>query len=330
MDNPTKIFKKFESLTVLIVGDVMIDRYITGKVDRISPEAPVPIVRMDANENRLGGAANVALNIKAMGATPILVSLIGEDENGKIFKERMSENGLALEGVLNTEHRKTTVKTRIIASGQHLLRVDNEDQHNLLEIEENLVFEKIKTLLQKHKVDAILFQDYNKGILTKSLIHKTLQLAENHEIITTVDPKMKNFLAYKNVTLFKPNLKEIQASLSPMLTVDLTALKNAATQLRKELNQANTMITLSENGIFYENKTEHEIQPTFPRSIADVSGAGDTVISVATLALAANLNLKTASQLSNLAGGQVCEKVGVVPVDKKQLLEEWKAVNNHC
>ncbi len=323
MKSPKSIFKKFEKLNILIIGDVMIDRYLTGKVERISPEAPVPVVRMKSSENRLGGAANVALNIKAMGANPILISAIGKDENASIFRKRMDANKLPWEGIYQSSERVTTVKTRIIAGGQHLLRVDSEDQHDLSEKEEKLLFKKIKKIASNKKIDAILFQDYNKGVLTKSLIKKTIQLAHNQQIITTVDPKMKNFFQYKNVTLFKPNLKEIRESLSPNLQPNQKELKKAAQQLRTNLNHQNTLITLSEKGVFYENKKEAKVLPTFPRSIADVSGAGDTVISIATLALAAGLDLKMASLLSNLAGGQVCEKVGVVPVDRKQLLKEW-------
>jgi len=326
MQNAKKIFKKFEKLNILIIGDVMIDRYLNGKVERISPEAPVPVVRMNTRENRLGGAANVALNIKAMGAIPLLLSVIGKDDNATIFKKRMKENGLDSNGLVVSKERMTTVKTRVIASGQHLLRVDSEDQNDLSVKEEKAIFQKIKTTLKSQKVNAILFQDYNKGVLTASLIEKVIALAKEKNIPTTVDPKKKNFFAYKNTTLFKPNLKEIRESLSTSIQPNIKSLKSASEKLREKLNQQFTMITLSEKGIYFDDGKSASILPTFPRSIADVSGAGDTVISLATLGLAAGLDLKTSVLLSNLAGGQVCEKVGVVPVDRAQLLKEYMAV----
>ncbi len=327
MQDAKKIFKKFEKLNILIIGDVMIDRYLTGKVERISPEAPVPVVRMNTRENRLGGAANVALNIKAMGATPLLISVIGKDDNATIFKKRMKENGLESKGLVSSNERMTTVKTRVIASGQHLLRVDSEDQNDLSNKEEKAVFQKIKTALNAQKVHAILFQDYNKGVLTTSLIEKIVTLANEKGILTTVDPKKKNFFAYKNTTLFKPNLKEIRESLTTSIQPNLKSLKNASEKLSAKLNHQFTMITLSEKGIYSDDKKTAAILPTFPRSIADVSGAGDTVISLATIGLAAGLDLKTSVLLSNLAGGQVCEKVGVVPVDREQLLKEFIEVS---
>lgn len=324
--NPTDIFKKFNNLNILVVGDVMIDRYLSGKVERISPEAPVPVVALEQITNRLGGAGNVALNIAAMGANPLLISVIGKDDGAKIFQKRMEENRLSFNGILASEERRTTVKTRVLASNQQLLRVDSEDTFDLTEKEEEHFLKTIETAFEKNRPDAVLLQDYNKGVLTKNIIRAVIELANKKGILTSVDPKRSNFFEYKNVTLFKPNLKEIRDSLPYSIEANLTDLNRASADLRKRLNNRYSMITLSEKGIYFEEENSAEIMPTFPRSIADVSGAGDTVISLATLGLAAGLDLKIAAQLANLAGGQVCEKPGVVPVNRAQLLKEFSAL----
>lgn len=321
--NPTEIFQQFNDLKILIVGDVMIDRYLSGKVERISPEAPVPVVALEKEINRLGGAGNVALNIAAMGAKPLLISVIGKDEGANIFKKRMEENQLPFDGIIESDDRKTTVKTRVLASNQQLIRVDSEDTFDLTKAEEKRFLQKIKSTIETENPDAILLQDYNKGVLTKNIIRKTIEEANQNSIITTVDPKRKNFFEYKNVTLFKPNLKEIRDSLPYPISPTLADMNRAAADMNKLLSNTHAMITLSEKGIYFSNDKTAEILPTFPRSIADVSGAGDTVISLATLGLALGLDLKTSTLLANLAGGQVCEKPGVVPVNKAQLLEEF-------
>lgn len=319
-----KIFTGFENLDVLIVGDVMIDRYMTGKVDRISPEAPVPVVQLFQVENRLGGAANVALNIRAMGAKAHLCSVIGKDENAEVFLSLMPEEGLATSNILQSGERKTTVKTRVIASSQHLLRVDNEDTHDLSATETERFLEMIRSILEIQKIDVILFQDYNKGVLNITVITAVVEEALKRNIPTVVDPKKNNFLAYKNATLFKPNLKEVREALPFPVHPEIVSLQYASEFIREQLNHQNTLITLSDKGIFADDNTQSMILPTQPRNITDVCGAGDTVISIAALGIALVLDLKDIAVLTNLAGGQVCEKVGVVPVDKKQLKEEYQ------
>ena len=324
MIDAEKIFTAFENLDVLIIGDVMIDRYLTGKVDRISPEAPVPVVQLYHTENRLGGAANVALNVQAMGAKAHLCSFIGKDENAELFFRLMPQENLDQQNILQSNERKTTVKTRVIASNQHLLRVDTEDTHDLSANETDQFLSAIKSFLNRQKIDVILFQDYNKGVLTHELINAIIEEALQRNIPTAVDPKKDNFLSYKNTTLFKPNLKEVREALPFSIDPDLASLQKASDFLRQKLNHENTLITLSEKGIFADDKKQSMILPTHPRNITDVCGAGDTVISIAALGLAISMDLKDIALLTNLAGGQVCEKVGVVPVNKKQLKEEYE------
>jgi rfaE bifunctional protein kinase chain/domain len=318
-------FEVFNKLTVLVVGDVMIDRYLTGKVDRISPEAPVPVVHLQHEDNRLGGAANVALNLLAMGAYPILCSVVGQDNNGKLFNERLAEQGLTSRGIISSSKRKTTVKTRVLAGNQQLMRVDQEDTHDLEADEEKKLLQHIREILENREVDLIIFQDYNKGVLSGSVIRELILESVKRDILTAVDPKKKNFWAYRHVSLFKPNLKEIRESLPFPIRPELEDLKKASAYIRQKLGNAQTLITLSEKGLFMDSGDHQWLEGTRERAIADVCGAGDTVISVASLALAAGMDMEVISCLANMAGGQVCERVGVVPVDRKALEKEFLA-----
>lgn len=322
-DKLTALFKSFNQLNILIVGDVMVDAYVWGNVNRISPEAPVPIVSVTKKENRLGGAANVALNIKAMGANPILCAVTGKDTNGKIFNDLVKAEKLSTQGILSYPDRTTTTKTRIIGNQHQMLRVDEEVCTELSTQQSNDLFKRISALIEKQKIDAIIFEDYDKGLLNPSLIEKLVKLANNLNIPTTVDPKKNNFLAYKNVTLFKPNLRELKEGLH--IDADLSLAKNLHTaiqQLNKTIHSKITLITLSEKGVMITEGKNEFLIPAHVRTISDVSGAGDTVIALATLCLAAKTSIRFLAALSNLAGGLVCEKVGVVSIDKKQLLKE--------
>lgn len=307
----------------------MIDRYLTGKVERISPEAPVPVVRMEDREDRLGGAANVALNIKALGATPFLCSVIGKDDNARIFKDLLPQEGIDASHIITSDLRCTTVKTRVIAANQHLLRVDQEDKFDLKDVEKEALLNSITAILDEQKIQVILFQDYNKGVLSLEVIRQLLLEAVTREIPTVVDPKQKNFLEYRRATLFKPNLKEIREALPFTVNNTLDSLSKASDYLQAKMRNIHTMVTLSEKGIFVQNDAERAIIPTQARNIADVCGAGDTVISIAALCIALQLELTDIAILANLAGGQVCEKVGVVPIDKAQLLREYRLLLAH-
>jgi D-glycero-beta-D-manno-heptose-7-phosphate kinase len=321
MDSPEKIFEAFGKLNVLIIGDVMLDSYIWGAVERISPEAPVPIVNVKKKDFRLGGAANVALNVHALQAKPILCALIGNDEDGKKLMQRLTEKNLSTEGIVKSNHRPTTVKTRIIASHQHVVRVDEESDKVANGEEENLLWQRIEKLLPQCHV--IIFEDYDKGVLNTSLIEKTIALAKQKNIPTVVDPKKRNFLSYKGVTLFKPNLKELREGLKIEVEAgNQSQVEKAVTLLKEKLNAAGVMLTLSEYGVYIDFENQKVKIPAHAREIADVSGAGDTVVSIAALCVALKLSPTVIASLSNLGGGLVCQHVGVVPIDREELLRE--------
>jgi len=318
------LFHTFSKQNVLIIGDVMIDSYIKGKVERMSPEAPVPIIRVKSKEERLGGAANVALNIKSMGANAFVCSVTGDDENSETLKKLFIQNKLSTDGLLNSNGRPTTVKTRIISNDHHVLRVDEETESEISGKEVKLLLQKIRSFIEKKSISVIIFQDYDKGCITSGLINEVVKLAEKKKIPIAVDPKKRNFHAYKGVALFKPNLKELKEGLKlvKLNPGKRAEVEQAAEKLRKMLKASAVLLTLSENGMYItDGKSKHHVAAHI-RKIADVSGAGDTVIAVAALCLAAKTGIKAIAELANLAGGLVCEKAGVVPVDKKQLLEE--------
>lgn len=321
----SNLFDKFDNLTALVIGDVMIDAYYWGKVERISPEAPVPVVQVQKKENRLGGAANVALNIKNLGAKAIICSVVGDGIHGDFFRATLKENNFTTEGIIDSPERMTTVKTRVISQGHHLLRVDEEITTPLSATDERHLIDCIKGILNRQKVDVIIFEDYNKGVLTEKVISTVIDMAEEKNIPTTVDPKKDNFFAFKGATLFKPNLKELREGLKVEFEkTNMEALKSAIVKLEEMLANKITLVTLSEQGVISKDDKGFNHEPAHPREIMDVSGAGDTVIGVASLALAAGADTKTMAALSNLAGGLVCEKVGVVPIDKDLLLAEAK------
>ncbi len=328
-----EILQKFENQNVLIVGDVMLDRYLTGTVSRISPEAPVPVVLHRATEDRLGGAANVALNIRALGAIPVLCTVVGQDAEGRALRRMLPEAGMTDSGLILSETRRTTVKTRVLGNNQQMLRIDQEDDHDLSKPEEQTLVERVVSLLNSTPFQAVILQDYNKGVLTPAAIEAVLAAARQRGIFTAVDPKKHNFFAFRGADLFKPNLKEIRDSVPFQVQAEPGSLQQAANFLHKKLEHRITMITLSEKGLFLENQKEARLYPTVPRNVADVSGAGDTVISVAALGLAANLALPVVAALSNLAGGQVCEFPGVVPVQRHILeaeLNHWLLENKYA
>lgn len=323
-----EIFRSFSKLKVLIIGDVMLDSYLWGKVERISPEAPVPIVSVDKKENRLGGAANVALNVQAMGASSILCSVIGDDNKAEIFCSLLKKQGLTSKGIIKSKERTTTVKTRVIGNKHQILRIDEEVENDITEKERQQLQNFIKRTLNTEKIDIIIFEDYDKGILTKELINQVIIEANKYNIPIAVDPKKKNFIHYKNITLLKPNLKELKEGLKLDLEYnDQEFLKKTVSNLQKKQNIHIALITLSESGIYLSNKSIKELIPAHVRDIVDVSGAGDTVISVAALCLALGLPPKLIAILANLAGGQVCEKLGAVPVDKDQLIKEASSLD---
>ncbi len=320
------ILQKLENHEVLIVGDVMLDRYLMGNVSRISPEAPVPVVLYQRTEDRLGGAANVALNVQALGAVPILCSVVGNDPDGQALQRILPATGMRAEGLVFSKSRKTTVKTRVLGNNQQMLRIDQEDVHDLSDQETGMLVRKVAELLDRFPVKALIFQDYNKGVLAPAVIEAVTELAKKRGVIISVDPKKANFFAYQGVDLFKPNLKEIRDSVPFEVDTTLNSLKQAADYLKKRLHHSLTMITLSEKGLFLDDGNSSALYPTIQRNVADVSGAGDSVIGIATLGLVAGLDNPLLAALSNLSGGQVCESPGVVPVQRSILeaeLGQW-------
>jgi len=327
-DNIEQVFSKFSELNVLIIGDAMVDSYLWGKVDRISPEAPIPIVTVTKQENRLGGAGNVSLNIQALGATPILVSIIGNDEKGRIFADLMKENKLINDGIFVDKTRMTTVKTRIISGGQQISRVDQEISALINDEFEKSVYERITQIIDNKNINIIIFVDYDKGLITPGLIKNVITLAKSKNIITAADPKSRNFNNYQMVDLFKPNFKEFKDGLKLQIEkTDMEELKKVSENFKKENQIGLLFITLSELGVFLTNGVSQNYYPSEVRDIADVSGAGDTVIAAASLCLAAGMPIPFMAQLSNLAGGLVCEKLGVVPIDVEQLKKEARKIH---
>jgi rfaE bifunctional protein kinase chain/domain len=301
----------------------MIDSYLWGKVNRISPEAPVPIVAVAKKERRLGGAANVALNVQALGANPILCSVIGVDIEGQAFMDLLKKQKLSQKGILKSRDRITTVKTRIMGNNAQLLRVDEEEEDDISPSETQQLLTLISYIIIHDKIDVVIFEDYNKGLLNSKLISKVVELCRSKGIPTCVDPKKKNFNAYKGVSLFKPNLKELREGIKLDISGDnINELQRAVSSYRVKQKIETVLVTLAEKGVVTNSRKLKEHVPAHIRSIADVSGAGDTVISVASLCRALDCSDVLTAAIANLSGGLVCEQIGVVPVSKEQLLEE--------
>ncbi|MEW6653196.1 MAG: D-glycero-beta-D-manno-heptose-7-phosphate kinase, partial [Bacteroidota bacterium] len=307
---------------IAIVGDIMLDSYFQGFVSRISPEAPVPVVEVEDEFARFGGAMNVAYNLKTLGGVPLPIGIIGNDNDGKFLKKLMHEAGIVETGIIIDKKRPTTTKTRVIANSQHVVRIDKEKTFPISSGTEI----KIISLLKKEikKLDAIILQDYNKGVLTHNLIEKVISLANENKVIVTVDPKFTNFFSYQNVTVFKPNRKETEDAFGIKIKSP-DEISSAGKRILEKLNCKFALLTLGEGGIalFEKGKTERSV-PTKARKVADVSGAGDTVISTLTMALTAGADIYDAAYLANYAGGLVCQEVGIVPIDLNILFNAVK------
>ena len=317
------LFHQFDTLTVAVVGDVMLDTYWWGRVERISPEAPVPVVAVQKKEFRLGGAGNVALNTRALGATTVLFSVVGNDDAATTLLPLLEEQGIDTRYIIRSNERITTNKIRIMGRNQQMMRLDAEYTHDITTTDEALLLQQFTTFLQQQKPAVVIFEDYNKGVLTENLIHAMISLCKAQGVVTTVDPKRKNFFAFKGIDIFKPNLKEVKEGLN-LLADDTTetGLRNIHALLQQQLNHHISLITLSEKGVFYQGNQQAGIIPSHIRNIADVSGAGDTVIAVASLVYAATRNTQLAAEAANIAGGLVCEEVGTATINKSLLLKE--------
>ena len=320
-----KLFESFSYLKIGVVGDVMLDTYWWGKVDRISPEAPVPVVAVSNKEQRIGGAGNVAINLAALGATVSIITVTGNDDEGEQLLTLLNQNNINTNFILKSEARITTNKIRIISRNQHMMRLDAEINTFLTSPEENNLIAAFQKYVIEEKPQLVILEDYNKGVLTEKCIEEIISVCKKHNILTAVDPKRKNFFAYKGVDIFKPNLHEVKESLNILGDqVSVEILKDIHKQLKEKLQHAVSFITLSEKGVYFECENEKAIIPTHIRSIADVSGAGDTVIAVASAVFAASKNIRLMAEMANIAGGLVCEEVGTVAINKNKLLEECK------
>ena len=320
-----KLFSDVSKLKVAVIGDVMLDTYWWGTVDRISPEGPVPVVAVTKKEHRIGGAGNVALNVQALGANVALITFLGKDEEGQKLNSLLKENNIDTAYILFSDERVTTNKIRIIGRNQQMMRLDAEHVHDLERTEEEKLIKQIEKYVSEIKPEVIILQDYNKGILTEGVIKKVIDVCSAQNIICTADPKRKNFFSYKNVTLFKPNLKEVKESLYILSDeVNEDILSDIHQQLKQKLQHDISLITLSDKGMFYQKEKKANIIPSHLRNIADVSGAGDTVIAVASLVYTSTKDIHLTAEIANIAGGLVCETVGTAAIDKQKLLAECK------
>jgi rfaE bifunctional protein kinase chain/domain len=321
-----KLFVDISQIKVAIVGDIMLDTYWWGNVERISPEAPVPVVALDRKELRLGGAANVALNTISLGATTVLFSVIGNDNDGTTLVSLLDKNSIDTNHIVRSTDRITTNKTRIISRNQHMLRLDAEMTKEINEAEQRALLQRFIAFVETSNPSVVIFEDYNKGVLTESIIKQMINICSENNIVTTVDPKRKNFFCYEGVDIFKPNLKEVKDGLNVLLDdVNEDFLRDIHFQLHKKLQHSISLITLSEKGVFYQQDKRSNIIPTHVRNIADVSGAGDTVIGVASLVYASTKNIHLTAAIANIAAGLVCEEVGTVAINKEKLLTECMA-----
>jgi D-glycero-beta-D-manno-heptose-7-phosphate kinase len=323
MEDFQKLFDSFSTLRVGVIGDLMLDTYMWGRVDRISPEAPVPIVSLEKKEYRIGGAGNVALNCKALGSQVFILSIVGDDTEGLLLEELLNESLIDTSYLAKTPERRTTNKTRIISRNQQMMRLDAEDTADLTERDQQMLLQKVRSFIQSCDPHLIIFEDYNKGVLTESIIHEVITLCRQAGILTAVDPKRKNFFTYHHADIFKPNLKEVKDGLNLLIDdVNVPMLNSIHSELKNILEHQVSFITLSDKGVFYQQNGKFSMIPSHLRNIADVSGAGDTVIAVAALVYAATKNAHLMAEIANIAGGLACEYVGAVAIDKEKLLHE--------
>lgn len=318
-----ELFKSFSSIHIGVIGDMMLDTYWWGNVERISPEAPVPVVTVDRKEYRIGGAGNVALNLASLGTPVSVFSVIGDDKDGEILTGLLNEKKIDTGHLLTSGTRITTNKMRVISRNQQMMRLDSETLLPLDHHHEQKLIEEVEMFIRDQSPAAIIFEDYNKGVLTDKIIRSVIDICKSRSVITAVDPKRKHFFEYRGVDIFKPNLKEAREALNLLIEeVNEDTLALIHKKLKAELNHRVSFITLSEKGVFYEDGEESHIVPSHIRNVADVSGAGDTVIAVATLVYALTKNTRKMAEIANLAGGLVCETVGTVAIEKSRLLRE--------
>ena len=317
------MFGLFEQVKAGVIGDMMLDTYLWGHVERISPEAPVPVVALERREHRIGGAGNVALNLASLGARVTTLSVIGADPDGELLEGLLREENIDTGYLLTSRDRITTTKARVMGRNQQMLRLDSETTVDLTAAAEDELLGEVRRFIEMERPQVIIFEDYNKGVLTQRVIREAVALCRRHGVITAVDPKRKNFFSYEGVTIFKPNLKEVKEGLNIWLEeVSGKTMGSVHEKLADRLHHEISFVTLSEKGVFFQNGEEAGLIPSHLRNIADVSGAGDTVIAVASLVYAVTRDVRLMAEIANIAGGLVCEEVGTAAIDKVRLLEE--------
>lgn len=320
-----KLFNDCAGLKVAVIGDVMLDTYWWGGVERISPEAPVPVVALHKKEQRIGGAGNVALNTVSLGAETALFTVTGDDEDADILIGLLQDEHIDTKYIIKSSERITTNKIRIISRNQQMMRLDSEVTNDISTEDEELLLKNFTSFVKRYQPSVAIFEDYNKGVLTENIIQKIIAVCKEHNVVTTVDPKRKNFFSYKGVDIFKPNLKEVKEGLNMLFDeVNEELLKRIHHEMHELLQHRISLITLSEKGAYIQKGNFARIIPSHLRNIADVSGAGDTVIAVASLIYAATRDITLTAEIANLAGGIVCEDVGTVAISKTRLVQECR------
>jgi rfaE bifunctional protein kinase chain/domain len=313
-----ELLGNFSGKRVAVVGDLMLDRYYWGSVHRVSPEAPVPVVEVDTESVRFGGAANVANNIQALGGRAFLIGLVGDDHPGVMFRKMLTDQGLETGGIVIDPARPTTIKTRVIAAGQHVVRIDNESKQDCPELLRAKLIDAVRSSIRS--LDGVIIEDYNKGVVTRDVIHAVIAAAQEHGKPVAVDPKFNNFFEYKNVTVFKPNRREVEEAVGGKLKT-VADVERAGKSLLESLNAQNVLLTRGEEGMsLFQSGGSVTHFPTTAGAVQDVSGAGDTVISTLTMALVAGGGITESCILANCAGGVVVGAVGIVPILPEQLL----------
>ncbi|MCX7930198.1 MAG: D-glycero-beta-D-manno-heptose-7-phosphate kinase [Chlorobi bacterium] len=301
---------------IAVIGDLMLDHYYLGSVTRISPEAPVPVVELERETCRLGGAANVAHNLRTLGAQVLLCGVVGNDSNGAELLRLADELGIETKGVITDAERPTTVKTRVIGNSQQLLRLDREAR---APIGARIVEHIMSALDHTQGIAAVILEDYNKGVLTPAIIEQVIEWARQRALPVLVDPKIDNFFAYRGATVFKPNQKEAQQALGTRLDADESIVR-AAVELLQRLEAETVLITLGARGMMLvERNSFHRHIPSVARHVADVSGAGDTVVATLAAMMVAGARVWEAATVASIAAGVVCGEPGVVPITASAL-----------
>lgn len=312
-----ELFSGFRGKRIAVIGDLMIDRYYWGTVHRVSPEAPVPVVEIDSESIRLGGAANVAHNIRALGGAPLLVGLAGNDHPGTLLLDLLAQQNLPVEGIVVDPTRPTTIKTRVIAHQQHVVRIDNESKAECSAEHRRKLLDVLRGNISS--LDGVIVEDYNKGVVTREVIAGVVEIARAAGVPVTVDPKFNNFFEYKHVTVFKPNRREVEEVLGGKLK-GVEDVEQAGRRLLQALEAESVLLTRGEDGMsLFESGGRITHIKTTATHVQDVSGAGDTVISTLTMALVAGASILEAALLANCAGGIVVGEVGIVPVQPADL-----------